>query len=269
MFLRKILKSKREALEKAKVVTPIESLLASLDENRRNSFFKKKLAEREKISLIAEVKKASPSKGIICNDFDPVKLVVEYEKAGADAISVLTETEYFLGDLSYLKLARNLTDIPLLRKDFILDEYQLVEAAVHGADAVLLIVAALEKKELSYLINKADEYKLDVLVEVHDADQLNIALTSGATLIGINNRDLRSFHVALSVTEKLIKIVPDGIIVVSESGIRTQEDVAKLESMGVNAILVGETLLRSDNVVAEIHELMGNSIKNGFTENRI
>lgn len=199
------------------------------------------------LAVIAEVKKASPSAGIIATDFDPVKIAVEYETAGADALSVLTDKNYFKGDLSFLQLIRNEIELPLLRKDFIIDETQIFEAAAAGADAILLIVAALEQQELVQLLGVADECQLDVLVEVHDLEEMDRALETSANIIGVNNRNLRTFDVSLSATEQLSQEVGSDCILVSESGIHTAEDASLVKAWGSDAILVGEALMRSED----------------------
>lgn len=199
------------------------------------------------MAVIAEVKKASPSAGVIAEDFDPVKVAQEYAEAGADAISILTDKNYFQGDLEYLQMIREVVDLPLLRKDFIIDETQIYEAAAYGADAVLLIVAALEQDELVKLLHVADECQLDVLVEVHDMEEMDRALLTEANIIGVNNRNLRTFDVTLQTTEQLSQEVGPDSILVSESGILTGEDAQLVKAWGADAILVGEALMRSDD----------------------
>lgn len=200
-----------------------------------------------KTALIAEIKKASPSAGVIVESFDPLAIARNYARAGVDAISVLTDERFFQGHLDYLKLIRDAVPQPLLRKDFILDSVQIMEAAAAGADAILLIVAALEQKQLIALLEAATLYQLDALVEVHTLAELDRALETDARIIGINNRNLATFEVDLAVTEKLSEEVPKEITLVSESGIRTAEDLARIKACGVDAVLIGEALMRAQN----------------------
>jgi indole-3-glycerol phosphate synthase len=208
------------------------------------------------LGLIAEVKKASPSAGIIAAQFDPVAIAERYEAAGAHAISVLTDEEFFKGRLSYLTQIRKAVRLPCLRKDFIIHDVQIFEASVAGADAILLIVAALGQEELEALYKTAETCQLEVLVEVHSMEELDRALDIGARIIGINNRNLATFEVDLEATEKISEEVPEGIILVSESGIKTNADTQRVFDCGCNAILVGETLMRADDVSAAVHELL-------------
>jgi indole-3-glycerol phosphate synthase len=207
--------------------------------------------EPGKVALIAEVKKASPSAGVIVESFDPLVTAKNYSRAGVEAISVLTDEQFFQGKLEYLQLIRDAVPQPLLRKDFILDPLQIMEAAANGADAILLIVAALEQDELVRLLEAAALYQLDALVEVHSLAELDRALETEAAIIGINNRDLRSFEIDLSVTEKLSEQVPKEIILVSESGIRTAEDLARIKACGVDAVLIGEALMRGQTALLQ------------------
>lgn len=208
------------------------------------------------ISLIAEVKKASPSRGVIRADFHPVEIARAYQSAGATAISVLTDAPHFQGKLAYLEEVRAVIGLPLLRKDFIIHPAQIFEA-VGRADAVLLIVAALAPAELTELYAVAVACGLDVLVEVHDRAELETALEIGAPVIGINNRDLRTFVVDLQTTLRLRPAIPSDRLAVSESGIRTRAQVAELADAGIDAILVGEAFMASDDIAGAVHELMG------------
>ena len=205
-----------------------------------------------KIAVIAEVKKASPSAGVIAHSFNPMEISEEYELNGASAISVLTDTKFFQGDLEHLEAVRSAVSLPLLRKDFMLDEIQIVESVASGADAILLIVAALEQPQLIDLMAAAVEYKLDALVEVHAEEELDRAMQAGAKIVGINNRNLATFEVDVSVTEKLCRDVPDEVVLVSESGIRTPQDVQRVKACGVDAILVGEALMRGEISIEQI-----------------
>jgi indole-3-glycerol phosphate synthase len=209
------------------------------------------------LGLIAEVKKASPSAGVIAESFEPVEIARTYESAGANAISVLTDEQFFQGHLSFMTRVREAVGAPVLRKDFILDEVQIYEAVCAGADAILLIVAALEQSELERLLAVATEFQLDVLMEVHTMAELDRALATEAEIIGINNRNLATFQVDLKTTEELSEEVPEEIVLVSESGIKTAEDTRRVLECGCNAILVGETLMRAGDVHQKVEELVG------------
>ena len=209
------------------------------------------------LGLIAEVKKASPSAGVIAADFDPVAIARQYEAAGAHCVSVLTDGQFFQGHLSYLTRIRQATMLPCLRKDFILHDAQIHEAAVAGADAILLIVAALTPAELRALHRTADACQLDVLVEVHTRGELDIALEIEPRMIGINNRNLTTFEVDLATTEALAEEVPDGILCISESGLKTRADTQRAFDAGCDAILVGESLMRTGDIAAQVGELLG------------
>jgi indole-3-glycerol phosphate synthase len=207
------------------------------------------------LGLIAEVKRASPSVGLIAQTFDPVEIAGRYAAAGADAISVLTEERYFQGHLDHLRAVREAVDLPVLRKDFTLEDVQIYEASVAGADAILLIVAALEQDTLERLLDVAAACQLDALVEVHTLEELDRALATEAQIIGINNRNLATFEIDLRVTEELSEQVPPGIVLVSESGIRNADDSYRARGSGADAILVGEALMRSHDVAAQVAEL--------------
>lgn len=209
------------------------------------------------LAVIAEVKKASPSAGTISADFDAVEIARAYAAAGANALSILTDEKYFQGHLSYLSQIREAVDLPLLRKDFIIHEVQIYEAIVAGADAILLIVGALEQDQLHHLLAVATNYQLDVLVEVHDLEEMERALETDARIIGINNRNLRTFEVDLTTTERLSEEVGPDHILVSESGIYTGEDTRRIQSWGADAILVGEALMRAPDKTAKMAELKG------------
>jgi indole-3-glycerol phosphate synthase len=202
---------------------------------------------RSSIAIIAELKKASPSRGLIRADFDPTALAQELELAGAAALSVLTDEEFFQGSLENLRLASASTRLPCLRKDFIVDEFQLLEARAYGADAVLLIVAALSAAELSALANSAQNHGLDVLCEVHDEEELKRAVDAGCDLIGINSRDLRTFAVDLETAFRLASLIPKNVVRVAESGIHSGADVARLRAAGYQAFLIGESLMKAES----------------------
>jgi len=217
--------------------------------------FRSALKRRDdQIAIIAEIKKASPSSGLIAEPFDPIAIAENYERSGAEAISVLTDQTFFQGSLTDLIDVRRHVSLPILRKDFIVDEIQIAESVLAGASAVLLIVAALEGKELLTLSEAAVRYHLDALIEVHTVEDLDCALDIGAQIIGINNRNLSTFEVDLSVTEQLSELVPADVVLVSESGIKTAEDVARMTSCGVNAILVGEALMRGEVSITDLRD---------------
>ena len=216
---------------------------------------------RGSIALIAEVKKASPSAGLICADFDPVRIAKQYEAAGASCLSVLTDEKFFQGSLDYLKQIRAAVKLPLLRKDFIIDERQILEAIHWGADAILLIVAILSDTKLKRFHELATEAGLAALVEVHDEEELERALNIGARLIGVNNRNLKTFKVDLATTEKLARTalagrLADEVLLVAESGVQKRADVERLARAGAHAVLVGESLMRGD-ISSKVAELLG------------
>lgn len=249
-ILDKIVQAKVHRLDEAKRRTPIEEL--ARDESPRassrgNASMAAALRSRERVNIIAEIKRRSPSKGIICGDFNPEWIAERYAMSGAAAISVLTEEDFFEGSLEHLRAVRGRVELPLLRKDFVFDEYQLHEALKAGADAVLLIVAILEEFQLARLIAVARELGLDALVEVHTADEMQRAVGAGASIIGINNRDLTTFNVDLETSIELARLAPQDAILVSESGINTGDDVRRLREAGFNAFLVGEHLMRADD----------------------
>ncbi len=215
--------------------------------------FRKALVEYQGVAIIAEAKKASPSKGIICADFDPVKIAMDYERNGAQAISVLTDVSFFQGSLLYLLQARACVTLPVLRKEFIIDPLQIEEAHVCGADAILLMASILDVYQLTDFMAQAGEYGMDCLVEVHDEAELDIVLGTKANLIGINNRNLKDFSIDTETTFRLKKKIPDNIAVVGESGLKTAADIIKLAKAGVCAALIGETLMRG--------KLGGNSLQ--------
>ena len=213
------------------------------------------------VSLIAEIKKASPSAGVIVENFDAIQIARDYENGGALALSVLTDEEFFQGHIEYLQLIRDAVRLPLLRKDFIIDELQVYESEARGADAILLIVAILDDAQLKGFRELASQMRLAVLVEVHDEAELDRALVSGAEIIGVNNRDLRDFSVNLATTEKLAAKLKRGMCgkhtLVAESGIHARVDVERVAKAGANAILVGESLMRSGNIAGKVKELLG------------
>lgn len=253
--LKQILDVKQQ--EVARLLPRVEHLRAAA--LQRNDFRPFALAlDRgpESLGLIAEVKKASPSAGVIAENFDPVAIARAYEDAGANAVSVLTDEQFFQGSLAYMTNVREAISLPVLRKDFIIHDAQIYEASVAGADAILLIVAALEQEQLASLYKTAELCQLDVLVEVHTREELERALDIGAKLIGINNRNLTTFTVDLKATEEISEEVPEGVILVSESGLKTREDTQRVFAAGCNAILVGESLMRTGDIAGQVKELL-------------
>lgn len=208
--------------------------------------------KEEPIRIIAEVKKASPSKGIIKEDFNPLEIAQAYSNSGANAISVLTEPHYFQGNLEYLTGIRRYVSTPLLRKDFIVDKYQIVEALVYGADFILLIAKALSTKELKELYEYALHVGLDVLVEIHDKEDLTKAMKCGAHIIGINHRNLDTFEMDMKLCDKLIPMIPNGKIIVAESGVSNIETIKRLSGIGADAFLIGEHFMRQDSIEDEV-----------------
>ena len=213
------------------------------------------LVGRQGLTVIAEVKKASPSKGIICEDFDPQRIAADYKEGGADAISVLTDEQFFQGDLRYIPMIRMKVDLPVLRKDFIIHEIQIRQAGNYGADAILLIAAILDAYQIKDYLAMADELGMDCLVEVHDEKELEKALNTGSRLIGVNNRDLRDFTVDLNTTLRLKKYIPDEVPLISESGIGDHEDMVRLQEGGVTGVLVGESLMRAPDRSLALQQL--------------
>lgn len=216
--------------------------------------------KQDDIAFICEVKKASPSKGLIAPDFPYVQIAKEYEDAGAAAISVLTEPYYFQGANEYLAEIADTVHIPVLRKDFTVDEYMIYEAKVIGASAILLICAILSQKELNHYLDIAHSLGLSVIVEAHDASEVQMALDAGAGIIGVNNRDLKTFTVDINNSARYRSMVPEHIVFISESGIKTPEDIQKLRENGTNAVLIGETFMRSQNKKAELAKLRSNVV---------
>lgn len=257
MILDEIIAYKKKELAETKHRVPLPELRAKAADAPPARGFAQALSQGGEVRLIAEVKKASPSKGVIRKDFDPIDIAKTYTRSGAACLSVLTEKKYFQGALEYLGDIRRAVSLPLLRKDFVIDVYQIYEARAEGADAVLLIASCLDRRQMEDLMSIAGESGLDVLVESHTYKDLDRALLAGAQLIGINNRDLSTFSVSLRTTIDLLKDIPDDRTVVSESGIRTREDVVMLQDAGVDAILVGESLMRDKDIGKKVKELLG------------
>ena len=238
MILGRIVEEKRRVVEEAKRVKPLAELTRETAGICVKSTFKKNIARPHQINVIAEIKKASPSKGILRGDFNPAKIAVTYQANGACAISVLTDERFFEGRLDHIRKVKENISLPVLRKDFIIDEYQVYESVAAGADAILLIAEILSTNEISALYNTANSLGLDVLIEVHNEEDMEKALSTGGPIIGINNRDLHTFKVDLNVTKRLIRLIPQNRVKVSESGIKSHEDLMFLKSLGVNAVLI-------------------------------
>lgn len=253
MILDEIVAVKKKQLEIEKAEKPLDDLIKNLKPREIRNF--EKALSSSTMSIIAEIKKASPSKGVIIENFNHKAIAKIYEQIDIDAISVLTEKHFFKGNDEYIKDVKTIASKPVLRKDFIIDEYQIYQALEIGADAVLLIAAILPGK-LKRFYNLTSSLGLHALIEVHNESELEEALESGGRIIGINNRDLKTFKVSLKHTEKLIKFIPKDKIVVSESGIANAEDVEYLTSLGVNAILVGETFMRTIEDIDKVNEFV-------------
>jgi indole-3-glycerol phosphate synthase len=251
-----IVAGKREEIAAARARVPDGELERRLGDARPVRDFRAALLRGPGVQVIAEVKKASPSAGLIRADFDPVAIARTYADNGAACISVLTDERWFQGHLRYLEQVSAVVSVPVMRKDFLLDRYQLLEARAAGADCVLLIAEALPGDELPQLLGQVHELGMQALVELYDADNLTRVLDAGATLVGINNRDLRTMKVRLEHTIELAARVPAGACLVGESGIKDSEDVERLRAAGVKAVLVGETLMRCDDIGAKLRELI-------------
>jgi indole-3-glycerol phosphate synthase len=256
-ILDEIVASKRVEIVQTRLRVSEAELERRLADAKPPRDFRAALEKPAGIQFITEVKKASPSAGIIRADFDPVRIAQTYERHGAACISVLTDAPYFQGHLSYLTQIRAQVNRPLLRKDFILERYQVLEARLAGADAVLLIAEILEGLELEQRLRETEEIGVQALVEIHDADNLPRVLDAGARLVGINNRDLRTFVTRLEHTLDLAARVPKDTCLVSESGIKDRADVLRLEAAGVRAVLIGETLMRAADIGLKLDELRG------------
>lgn len=261
MILDKIAAHKRQEVAQAKSRRSLASLRSGVGdiEDQPRGFLRalRATADSGWTSVIAEVKKGSPSKGVIREDFDPLSIAEIYQGNGATCLSVLTDEHFFMGHLSYLGKIREVVNLPLLRKDFICDPYQIYEARVAGADAILLIAAMLDAGQLEEYNALAAELHLDVLLEVHDEAELELALATDCTLIGINNRNLQTFETDLATTERLLPLIPDSHFVVAESGISSREDVLRLQRAGARGFLVGESLMREDDIGTKLRELQG------------
>lgn len=256
-FLKKILDVKREEVDTRKRETPLAELTDRCHDQETARGFGKALNLNGEIAVVAEIKKASPSAGVLREEFEPEAVAREYADHGAGAISVLTEQHFFQGSLLFLHRVRQVVETPLLCKDFVIDPYQVVEARAYGADAVLLIVAALEKEQLAELFRLTVDLGMDALVEVHSEAELRAAHDLGARLIGINNRDLTTFEVDTGTAPRLAALAGEGVTVLAESGIKTRSDVEALSGTGIDAVLIGESLMRSDDIGAALEQFVG------------
>jgi len=255
MILDRILEQRKKQLAREKENRSLESLKKLINALPPSPFSFEQALAKPALSVIAEVKKASPSQGIIKKDFHPALLAALYEHAGADAISVLTEKSFFQGHSLFLQQIRKVVNLPILRKDFLTEPYQIYESRALGADAILLIAAILPKPLLAELLALAKELSLACLVEVHNEKELERALSCNAEIIGINNRNLLTFETTLETTEKLLPLIPADKLVVSESGMKNPTHLKQVEELGANAVLIGETLMRSDNIPEELKRL--------------
>ncbi|MEX0998691.1 MAG: indole-3-glycerol phosphate synthase TrpC [Thermodesulfobacteriota bacterium] len=256
MILDEIIENKTSEVEISKTSLPLEQIQEQIKDALPSRNFFDAINPKGELKIISEVKHASPSKGVFIEDFDPVQIAKSYSRGGASAISVLTDEKYFKGSLSFLKSIRAEVDTPLLRKDFIVDPYQVYEARLFGADAILLIVAALDQTSLSELLELTHSLQMNAIVEVHDAEELDRALEADARIIGINNRDLRTFDVDLNVSINLSKKVPGDKIVIAESGIGSIEDIDRLRGEGVHVFLIGETFMKAPDPGQKLKELI-------------
>lgn len=260
MYLDRIVATKREEVAKLRQTFSKESALDTISTMPQTRGFIEALSVRRNrgMGLIAEVKKASPSKGLIRPDFDPVMIAKSYEAAGADCLSVLTDVQYFQGSGAYLTAVKEAVNLPLLRKDFIIDEAQIYEARLIGADAVLLIASILEPARIAEFIAVAESVGLDCLIEVHDHKEMDAVLQlKSAKLVGVNNRNLHTFETSLSTTEELSRNIPEDVILISESGIAGKEDMDYLASTRAQGVLIGEYFMRKDNIEQAVTDLMG------------
>ncbi len=258
MILQEIIQQKKEDVAQAKKQFPPEWLGRSLAYNPYVPRDFKNALDNIKdctYNIIAEIKKASPSKGVIRKDFDPLFIAQEYEKGGAIALSVLTEEHFFLGKLEYLSLLKRFVRIPILRKDFIIDSYQIIESAVYGADSLLLIAAVLSQKNLNEFIALARRFGIEPLVEIHSKSELLKAISAGANIIGINHRNLEDFSMDMNLCKTLVPLIPRGKTVVAESGLHTQEQLQELSALGIDAFLIGEFFMRHEDVKKTLETL--------------
>jgi len=260
MILDKIVENKIQEVKNRKIEEPVVVLKEKIDTSDKPRDFVSGISKHGEMNLIAEIKKASPSAGVIKEDFSVEKIAEAYKMAKVDAISVLTDKKFFQGEIKYINIVKNIANVPILRKDFIVDEYQIYESRAYKADAILLIVRILERSQLADYLAMAAELGMAALVEVHSEKELEQALYCNAEIIGINNRDLDTLEVDIETSLRIKEEVPEDKIIVSESGIRTRNDVEELYKYGIHAILVGEILMRSNDIKSEIQKLIGKEI---------
>jgi len=260
VILTRIVENKKEEVARQRRILPSEELRRMLADRPPTRDFAAAL-QGPGCAVIAEVKRSSPSKGLIREDFDPVEIAGLYAKNGASAVSILTERKFFGGETAYVPRIRKAVNLPLLRKDFIIDAYQVSETRVLGADALLLIARLLEAGELLEFIGFASELGLAALVEVHDESDVEKALSGGGGVVGINNRDLETFRTDLEVSTRLARLVPEGVTIVSESGINSRQDIERLMEAGIHSFLVGESLMREPDIGKKLRELLGQDRK--------
>lgn len=253
-ILEKIAKKTEDRVELLKKDFNLKEKALSI---KNEGFIFEEALKKDEVSIIAEIKKASPSKGLICEDFHPDMIAGDYKIANVDCISVLTEPYFFLGDNSYIEIVKNISKKPVLRKDFIIDELQIYESKIIGANCILLICSLLDETKLSKFLKLADSLNLSALVEAHNEDEIKTAIKANARIIGVNNRNLKTFEVDFNNSLKLRNLVPDDVLFVSESGIKTRDDIIKLQNANVDAVLIGETFMKSEDKIAEIKKLRG------------
>jgi len=258
MILSDIVEAKRESIQEAKKLASLEDVMARLSARQiQQRNFKQAINHAHDINIIAEIKKASPTRGVIREEFNPAKIAEEYQVNGAAAISVLTEEKFFQGKLEYIKAVKAVSSLPVLRKDFIIEEYQVYESALAEADAILLIADILSKEEIAKLSSLAKSLGMSVLCEAHSENDLEKAISAKAAIIGINNRDMHTFKLSIETTQNLMGLIPKGKIIVSESGIRSRSDVLFLKSLGINAVLIGEVFMDAEDIGAKVREFSG------------
>ena len=258
MILDKIVQEKKKEVQEAKENISLEELKEKASSVSGLRSFKEAISKSDRINLIAEIKKASPSKGVLRKNFNPVEIAKAYEASGAAALSILTDKKFFQGDIAYLQSVRDAVSLPILRKDFIIDQYQIYQSLCAGADSILLIAQILSDAQLREFSDICAGLKLDALCEVHNKEDLDKVLKANCAVIGINNRNLQTFEENLEVTAQLIEKIPKDKIVVSESAIKTAKDVKYLQGLGMHAVLIGEAFMCSSDIASKVKELMGN-----------
>lgn len=256
-ILDKLAEHAKERVLEAKRITSLSSLISQVEKIEKGSFAFEKAIYKDEMSFICECKKASPSKGVIAEQYDPLSIAKEYERIGADCVSVLTEPKWFLGSNSHLKEVASTISLPCIRKDFIVDEYMIYEARTLGAEAILLICSILTPKQIKDYIEICDNLGIAALVETHDIEEAKVAIDAGSRLIGINNRNLKDFSVNMKNTEDVCKIIPKDIAIISESGIKEPEEIKTLDEMGIRAVLIGETFMRASDKQSLMNSFKG------------